>query len=255
VVDGVAGHPGALLAGWADGACARVRIGPAAPKTVLAAEGTLAGLIGADLVTRVAWLAYDCARIRGDTAIEWAVCDDGTLWLLQAQAAGPAAPAGPGERLPGSSSAPARPAGPAQTPRPADQQLMPLLGDRALMPLVGEQVQARGDRVPGRPAAPGQAAGRLVACRPHERRPAHCRDAILLVDRPVPALAPLLFAARGVIARAGAAGSHLAEVARSLAVPMVTGCHPEAVTGPAPHPGGWLAAIDGSSGEVWLLPG
>lgn len=123
------------------------------------------------------------------------------------------------------------------------------------MPLLAGQVQALGGRVRGRPAAAGQAAGRLVACRPHERPPAQCRDAILLVDQPVPALAPLLFAARGVIARAGAAGSHLAGVARSLAVPMVTGCHPEAVTGPGPHPDGWLAAIDGSTGEVALLPG
>jgi phosphoenolpyruvate-protein kinase (PTS system EI component) len=76
----------------------------------------------------------------------------------------------------------------------------------------------------------------------------------LLVQRPVPALAPLVFAARGVIARTGAAGSHLAEVARSLSVPMVTGCHPETVTGALPPCTGWLAAIDGATGEVALLP-
>ena len=49
-------------------------------------DGPLADLIGADLVTRVARLACDCARILGDAAIEWAACDDGTLWLLQTQA-------------------------------------------------------------------------------------------------------------------------------------------------------------------------
>jgi phosphoenolpyruvate-protein kinase (PTS system EI component) len=123
------------------------------------------------------------------------------------------------------------------------------------MPLLAAAVQAQGRRVPGRPAAAGTAAGRLVACRPHERPPADCRDAILLIERPVPALAPLLFAARGVIARSGAAGSHLAEVARSLAVPMVTGCHPETVINSGPAGAGWLAAIDGSTGEVALLPG
>ena len=48
---------------------------------------------------------------------------------------------------------------------------------------------------------------------------------------------------------------YLAEVARSLAVPMVTGCRPEAVTGARPAGAGWLAAIDGSTGEVALLPG
>jgi signal transduction protein with GAF and PtsI domain len=76
----------------------------------------------------------------------------------------------------------------------------------------------------------------------------------VLVDRPVPALAPLLFGARGVIARTGAASSHLAEVARSLGVPMVTCCRPETVTGPAPAPGAWLATINGGTGEVVLAP-
>jgi len=117
------------------------------------------------------------------------------------------------------------------------------------MPLLAAAVQAGGSRLAARPAAAGLAAGRLVACRPHERPAAGCRDAILLVDRPVPALAPLLFAARGVIARSGAASAHLAEVARSLAVPMVTGCRPELVTGPVPARDGWLAAIDGSTSE------
>jgi phosphohistidine swiveling domain-containing protein len=92
----------------------------------------------------------------------------------------------------------------------------------------------------------------LLVCRPHQA--VDCRGAILLVDRPVPALAPLLFGARGVISRAAAAGSHLAEVARSLGVPMVTGCHPETVTGPDPAPGAWHAAIDGATGEVLLSP-
>ena len=122
------------------------------------------------------------------------------------------------------------------------------------MPLLAAAVQAAGRRLAARPAAAGQAAGRLVACRAHERPAPGGQDAILLVDRPVPALAPLLFAARGVIARSGAAGAHLAEVARSLAVPMVTGCRPELVTGPLPARDGWLAAIDGSTGEVALLP-
>jgi phosphohistidine swiveling domain-containing protein len=131
---------------------------------------------------------------------------------------------------------------------------------RASMPLptatvLANTVLANGEHVPGRPGAPGTAAGRLVACRPHERLDGDCGDAILLVDQPVPALAPLLFAARGVIARTGAAGSHLAEVARSLGVPMVLGCRPERVTGsPAIPDGAFLAAIDGSTGDVALLP-
>jgi hypothetical protein len=99
------------------------------------------------------------------------------------------------------------------------------------------------------------------------------------VDRPVPALAPLLFAGRGgrtgnegsgngsspagpsvraVISRGGPSGSHLAEVARALGVPMVTGCSTEAVTGPPDQlsppetPGAWHATVDGHRGEVTL---
>jgi phosphoenolpyruvate-protein kinase (PTS system EI component) len=115
-------------------------------------------------------------------------------------------------------------------------------------------VLGRGEQVAGRPAAPGTAAGRLLSCRPHQLPAGDCRDAILLVDQPVPALAPLLFSARGIIARSGAAGSHLAGVARSLGVPMVIGCQLEQVTGPAAGDGAWLAAIDGSTGMVALLP-
>ena len=102
----------------------------------------------------------------------------------------------------------------------------------------------------------------LCACGPRELTGCGT-DAILLVAQPLPALAPLLFSARGVIARTGAAGSHLAGVARSLGVPMVIGCRPEAVTGLRPHvphvphtphaADGWLAAVDGSSGDVALL--
>jgi hypothetical protein len=114
------------------------------------------------------------------------------------------------------------------------------------------QLPGQGTRLPAQPAAPGTATGPLLPCRPHQT--VDCRGAILLVDRPLPALAPLLFGARGVISRAAAAGSHLAEVARSLGVPMVTGCHPETVTGPDPAPGAWHAAIDGATGEVLLSP-
>jgi pyruvate,water dikinase len=196
-VEGVLGHPGALLSGWAEGA----------------RDGGLAGLIGAEIVAEAAALADRVHAELGDDVIEWAACD-GQVWLLQSLRSAP------GNRS----------AGPA----------MP-------MPIGGL-------RVAGRPAAAGTAAGPLVACWPHETGAKDCRGAIVLVDRPVPALAPLLFGARGVIARAGAAGSHLAEVARSLGVPMVVGCHPETVTGPNPAAGAWFATIDGGTGDVVLTP-
>lgn len=251
IVDGVAGHPAALLAGWAEGSSAQVRLAdPNAPGwPAPAADGPLAALLGADLVAAVARLAAGVYWALGDASIEWAA-DNGTVWLLQSAAAGPvpvlppepaATPAGPGTTMGGRGAALAGPPG-------------LVYAARELMPLLAAAVQAAGRRVAARPAAAGQAAGRLVPCRPHQRPAAGCRDAILLIDQPVPALAPLLFAARGVIARGGTAGAHLADVARSLAVPMVTGCRAELVTGPAPAGDGWLAAIDGSTGAVALLP-
>jgi phosphoenolpyruvate synthase/pyruvate phosphate dikinase len=268
-VDGVEGHPGTLLSGWADGASARARLPghpgtsswPGQPLSPMA-EGALTGLLGHELVGRVARLAEGIYRVLGDDTIEWAAAD-GKLWLLQSLATGAAATGRRHERAP----VPARdtvdvPSRVTEHGRcaiegggPATDAPGRRFAAREWMPLLAAAVQAEGQHLRGRPAAAGTAAGRLVACRPHERPPADCRDAILLVERPLPALAPLLFAARGVIARSGAAGSHLAEVARSLAVPMVTGCHLDTITGSGPPGAPWLAAIDGTTGEVALLPG
>jgi phosphoenolpyruvate synthase/pyruvate phosphate dikinase len=227
--EGMAGHPGPLLAGWAEGV----------------SGSSLARLIGTRLARQVARLAARVWRLLADDTIEWAV-SGGTVWLLQSGMSGsrsgvPAALCATPADVPHAPSAP---------PVPDERWRA-----REWMPLLAADVRARGQLLRGRPAAPGVAAGRLVPCRPHERPAASCLDAILVVDRPVPALAPLLFGARGLIARAGAASSHLAEVARSLAVPMVTGCRlPAANT--AGLPGlEWLAAVDGTVGEVALLPG
>jgi len=275
-VEGVLGHPGALLSGWAEGASARVRLldswaeaEPArgrlpagwqgagwlpAQDTGRAPgrrdEGGLTGLIGQEMIAAVAALAARAWRLLGDDVIEWAA-DGGGLWLLQSRRSAATA-----AQVVAEGTTAARVAGEEVTAGPPTGDTGGgLPTSRARMPLLAATVLRRGEHVPGRPGAPGMAAGRLIACRPHERPAGDCEDAILLVDRPVPALAPLLFAARGVIARTGAAGSHLAEVARSLGVPMVLGCRPERVTGgPAVADGAFLAAIDGSTGDVALLP-
>jgi phosphoenolpyruvate synthase/pyruvate phosphate dikinase len=244
LVDGVEGHPGPLLTGWADGASAVVSL-------PTGAEGPLLELIGRDLVIAVARLAEGVHRLLGDSVIEWAVWA-GKVWLLQCRPGEPDRGAPESDRPGPDHAEPDRP-GPARPPDPMTGAPGLDLAGREWMPLLSAVVRARGRQLRGRPAVAGEAAGRLVACRPHERPPAACRDAIVLIDRPLPALAPLLFSARGVIARFGAAGSHLAEVARSLSVPMVTGCRPETVTGAGPGTG-WLAAIDGSTGDVALLP-
>jgi signal transduction protein with GAF and PtsI domain len=48
---------------------------------------------------------------------------------------------------------------------------------------------------------------------------------------------------RAVVSRGGPPGSHLAEVARALAVPLVTGC-------PLSAPDGSLVTVDGGEGTV-----
>jgi phosphoenolpyruvate synthase/pyruvate phosphate dikinase len=194
VVEGVHGHPGALLAGWAEGA----------------RDGALAELVGSRTVADAAEVAERVYAEVGDDVIEWAGYG-GKVWLLQSLRSGTSPGGEPAAPLP-----------------------------------------VAGTRVPGRPVVPGTAAGPLVACRPHEPAARDCQGAIVLVDRPVPGLAPLLFGARGVISRAGAASSHLAEVACSLGVPMVIGCRPEVVTGPDPAVGAWFATINGGTGEVVL---
>jgi len=265
-VEGVPGHPGALLAGWAEGASAVVRLpaaplgrapvpgGPVRPGELCGAgrpgENGLAGLVGPAAVAAAADLAWRAWRLLGDDVIEWAAAD-GRVWLLQSRRSGAVAALADGGPATAGRAAGGQ-AGGGQLARDGGGGL-PMA--RTRMPLLAATVLRRGEHVPGRPGAPGMAAGRLLACRPHEHPVGGCGDAILLVDRPLPALAPLLFAARGVIARTGAAGSHLAEVARSLGVPMVLGCHPERVAGGPPVPdGAFLAAIDGSTGDVALLP-
>jgi pyruvate,water dikinase len=285
IVEGVPGHPGPLLSGWADGASARAPLSLSLAgalslvdtTALVPTEGGLPDLIGRGTVAAVARLAAGCYGELGDDTIEWAA-RDGETWLLQAQRSAPGGADGVARRGPAPWSAVA--AGPAARGAPEALRLLAAAGpagpgrtaqvtaalraadahngqpgSREWMPLLAAVVLAQGRRVPASPAVAGTAAGRLVACRPHERPPGDCRDAILLVDRPLPSLAPLLFAARGVMARAGAAGSHLAEVARSLGVPMVIGCQPEPVTGPCVAGQDWIAAIDGSTGEAALLAG
>jgi phosphohistidine swiveling domain-containing protein len=239
--EAVAGHPGPLLAGWAEGVS-----GPG-----------LARLIGARLAGQVARLAAQVFRLLGDDSIEWAV-QDGTVWLLQSLSSGDHDDVRMAAAPPITADTAMADTGMHDTTR-ADMAAVPAGPDeqwsaREWMPLLAASVRARGQQLRARPAAPGVAAGRLVPCRPHEQLAASDVDAILLVDRPVPALAPLLFGARGLIARTGAASSHLAEVARSLAVPMVTGCRlpTQGIAGLSGS--SWLAAIDGITGEVALLP-
>lgn len=120
------------------------------------------------------------------------------------------------------------------------------------LPFLVSTVRAYGMQVPARPAVPGVAVGRLVRYGPGGPAAARHEGAILLVDRPLPANAPRLLAARGVISRA-AADPYEGWAASGRGVPTVTECRPEIVTGGEIADGSWLAAIDGATGEVALL--
>jgi hypothetical protein len=245
LVAGVRGHPGAMLAGWADGASAWVSVarpsGAIDPPEVVDVRGgadvrgDLPGMIGTAAVLAAADLARAAFKLLGDDAIEWAVAA-GQVYLLQSKRSAAAADAA---------------AAPKSAPMP-------------------EWAPADGVvRVAGRPAVAGGGGGRLIYLRPHEPLPRDAGDVVVLADRPVPALAPLLFAGRadgghaggagpggragpgvmvrGVITRGGSPACHLAEVARGLGVPMVTSCPVD-----ADAETGWFAAVDGTRGEITL---
>jgi hypothetical protein len=201
-IEGVTGHPGPMLSGWADGASATVTADGTA-------TGPLATLINPGIIAEVAQVMMNVFSVLGDDTIEWASAD-GQVWLLQSRRApSPAAGAAPAGRGTG----------------------------RALRAV---------------PAAPGTGTGRMLYCRPHQPLPLDAGDVVLLIDRPLPALAPLLFAGRAgttvavraVVSRSGPANSHLAEVARAIGVPMVVGCALDRATD------GTIISVDGTQGLV-----
>jgi pyruvate,water dikinase len=262
-IDAVRGHPAAMLSGWAEASTTvRLRgegwadIGGRIPQLArkTPSDRTECGDAGVTTATVVA-VARMVSAVRealGDDVIEWAVVGD-RVWLLQS---GRSQSVAQGPQL-------ATP--PASAPDPTPAPDTPL----------GTSAPAQPHTLAAWPVVPGSGSGSLLYRRPHQPLPRSCGDIVLLVDRPVPALAPLLFAGRGgstgrdgstsvgpsvraVISRGGPSGSHLAEVARALGVPMVTGCPAEGVTGPPDQlsqpetPGAWHATVDGHRGEVTL---
>jgi phosphohistidine swiveling domain-containing protein len=121
-------------------------------------------------------------------------------------------------------------------------------------PFVHAVVREAGRTLEGLGVVAGIAAGRVVVIRdPHAPPPFDDRD-VLVADRPLPALAPLLFRAAALVTTTGNPAAHLMEVANSLALPTVLGVDLTSVGGltglAAAAP---LAAVDGETGEVALL--
>lgn len=116
---------------------------------------------------------------------------------------------------------------------------------------VHEAVLANGSRHGGEPACPGLAAGRLLVLEFPRRLPGVRERWILHVTNPLPAFAPLLWGAAGLISATGNPSAHLFDVARTLGVPAVAGVDLTA-DGVAAHDGA-LVAVDGSTGDVAVL--
>ena len=73
---------------------------------------------------------------------------------------------------------------------------------------------------------------------------------MLVTDRPVPQIAPLLWGCAGLVTAEGGEGAHLFEVARSLGVPAVTSLRLDVLGASAPST---LVAVDGDRGIVAVL--
>jgi phosphohistidine swiveling domain-containing protein len=100
-------------------------------------------------------------------------------------------------------------------------------------------------------AAPGVGSGApmFVAARGEIRAPAARR--VLVVARPLPVFAPLLWGAAGLVSESGSPGAHLFDVARSLGVPAVADCPLDGATERAAA----VVTVDGHGGAAFLLAG
>lgn len=188
---------------------------------------------GSERDAEVAALALRVAELLGHDTIEWAI--DDCLYLLQSSA-GPVAPAhGDVEEI---------------TPSATTEML------KTSRSAMGISAPDHGWRLAGTPAVAGDAVGRLRYVRPHEPAP-RGEPGILVCDRPIPALAPLLFGARGLVTAGGPVDCHLIEVARAIGVPVLAQVAVHRLVSPLDrlNDARPLAAIDGHQGELVIFIG
>lgn len=139
-------------------------------------------------------------------------------------------------------------------PRPRANGAPSRLGPDRWEPFIHAAVRTHGTPCHGTPVVAGVSAGRVVVVRnPHDPPRIASRD-VLVVDRPLPALAPLLWSASALVAGAGNPAAHLMEVTASLGVPTVLGLDLHHVGGIAGlGRGSFLAAVDGEAGTVTVV--
>jgi phosphohistidine swiveling domain-containing protein len=118
-------------------------------------------------------------------------------------------------------------------------------------PFLYATVSAYGERVAASAAVAGIAAGRARYVDVPSAAPPEFDRKILIVPRPLPAFAPLLWNAAGLVSIGGGAGAHLIEIARSLGVPSVLRCRLDRVIAEGAE--SYLLAVDGDEGFVSVL--
>lgn len=128
------------------------------------------------------------------------------------------------------------------------------IGPTPWEPFIHATVRAHGHALHGVAVVPGIAAGRVIVVRnPHDPPRIRDRD-VVVVDRPLPALASLLWSASALVAGSGNPAAHLMEVAAALGVPTVLGVDFSPFGGLAGLAAGdRLAAVDGATGAVALV--
>lgn len=106
-----------------------------------------------------------------------------------------------------------------------------------------------GRAAPGTGASDGWAAGRARFISRFGEVASFRSGDVLVVNRPLPKLAPLLWDASALVCRSGSPAAHLCEVARSLRLPAVVS------SDIPPSVDGIIAAVDGKAGTVhWWDP-
>ena len=117
-------------------------------------------------------------------------------------------------------------------------------------PVLHRLAVGAGEVVEGTGVGAGTAAGPVLRVTSLADPPAPRARHVVLVDRPVPAVAPLLWNAAALVAAGGSAGAHLLEVAGALNIPAVVACGLR----PGDVGEGAVLAVDGGSGQVWQVP-
>lgn len=112
-------------------------------------------------------------------------------------------------------------------------------------PLMATVVLSTGEVNSGTPASPGIGAG-LRAHNVEPRPSPESARGVITATQPIPALAPLLWDASGLVTFTGSPAAHLFEAARSLRVPAVCGLD-------LGEPRSEIVAVDGHTGMVATL--